>query len=128
MSNFQPGFRLSKTDMVVLVIGSLVALYLLQHHIYASITVVFVVGHFFLFCNVFRFSRPPELTWATTFVMSYIASIKFDLLSIPAVFLLQALITIVLVLFELKKPSYHGAGWKVFNPDLERWFEENHSE
>ena len=128
MRDFQPGFRLSKTDIAVLIIGSLVALYLLQHHIYASLTVVFVVGHFFLFCNVFRFSRPPELIWATTFVVSVIASIKFDLLSIPTVFIVQALITIVLVLFELKKPSYHGTGWRVFNPDLERWFEENHPE
>lgn len=31
--------------------------------------VAFVVGHFFVFCNIFRVARPLELAWSGVFVV-----------------------------------------------------------
>ena len=36
-----------------------------------SLVLPYVLGHFFLFCNVFRVRRPPELIWAGVFVLNF---------------------------------------------------------
>src|SRR5262245_56032743 len=61
---FNPGFRLSKLDIGVLVVGTILAVVLWQETWWMGFIVAFVVCHFFLFCNIFRIARPLELIWS----------------------------------------------------------------
>ncbi|EJB8455035.1 hypothetical protein MW332_004890 [Vibrio parahaemolyticus] len=122
MKEFKPGFRLSKPDVLILILGVLVSCGLYRIAIDASLVVVFVIGHFFLFCNVFRFSRAPELIWAAVFVTLVGLSQKFYTMSILYVFAVQVFVTILLIVLELRKPSYHGVFWQRVNPNLKSWF------
>ena len=125
MTQFKPGFRLSKLDIGVLILGCLGAYYYAKSNLLISFILVFVVGHFFLFCNVVRMSRVPELIWAVSFLSMTICSVVFQLFTPETVFSLSLLITSILIYFELRKPSYHGLFWKKFNPDLPEWFKNN---
>lgn len=125
MSDFKPGFRLSNLDIGTLFLGCLGAYYYANYNLLISFIILFVVGHFFLFCNVVRMSRFPELIWAISFLSMTICSLVFQLFSPEAVFALSLLITFILIYFELRKPSYHGLFWKKFNPDLPEWFNNN---
>src|SRR5262249_2513053 len=64
---FQPGFRLSALDVIVLIIGGIASAYVMTRDWWFGIAIAFVVLHFFLFCNVLRMSRPLELIWAGIF-------------------------------------------------------------
>src|SRR4051812_47661861 len=55
---FQPGFRLSALDVIVLVVGGVASAYAMTIDRWFGIAIAFVVLHFFLFCNVLRMSRP----------------------------------------------------------------------
>src|SRR5665213_3128330 len=65
---FQPGFRISLLDIGVLVCGIIGSILAWQIVWWIGFAILFVIIHFFLFCNVFRISRPPELVWAVVFV------------------------------------------------------------
>ncbi len=126
--NFQPGFRFSLRDFFVLIVaGGLVWLVYPLDSI-LGFAIAFVVLHFFLFCNVFRMARLPELIWAANFVLLALASLKFDmLLTARDVAIICAALTCVLVFLEMRKPSYHGICWQKINPNLESWFAQQNS-
>lgn len=90
---------------------------------FLSLSILFVVTHFFLFCNVFRFSRPPELIWASVFVVLSIARMNIESVLGMHVMLICLALTVVLVILEIRKPGYHGILWWFFNPGLQSWFE-----
>lgn len=121
-SDFKPGFRLSVVDLFVLLIGIILACYMMAIEPSLSYIILFVVGHFFLFCNVVRMARLPELIWSVVFTVLCIASLRWQLLGLTAVFLLGLTLTLILVLLELRKCSYHGILWRQFNPNLASWF------
>ena len=87
--------------------------------------VLFVVVHFFLFCNIIRMSRPPELIWASVFLSLASASLLKGFPSWPVTALISASLTAILVVIETRKPSYHGVLWQMINPGLSEWFAEN---
>jgi hypothetical protein len=120
---FQPGFRLSLLDVIVLIVGGLAAAYAMTFDRWFGIAIAFVVLHFFLFCNVLRMSRPLELTWAGIFAALAIVTISLDLLSWPAVFAISSAVTVVVALIEARLPSYHGVGWQKVNPRLPEWWQ-----
>lgn len=125
--DFSPGFRLSKLDVFIVfagIIGSY-ALYSLAPPM--SYIMLFIVVHFFIFCNVLRMSRKPELIWASAFVLMCAFSLRTELISLQWVFVLSLALTLLLIGLELKKGSYHGVFWRRFNPKLENWFRENRS-
>ncbi|MBF0264216.1 MAG: hypothetical protein HQL46_03025 [Gammaproteobacteria bacterium] len=122
---FQPGFRLSKLDIMVIVIGIVLSFTLYKDLPVASYMIVFVVGHFFLFCNVFRLSRIPELIWAGSFLLLSISTLLFAYLNWLFVGLISLLISTILIYLETKKPDYHGVFWQQLNPELKQWFKEN---
>jgi len=119
---FKPGFRLSIIDIVVIITAILASVYLFTFAKPLSYIVAFVVGHFFLFCNVTRMSRLPELIWAGVFTVLAVLALRFELISLPVVFLISILLTLILVVIESRKPSYHGILWQKLNPNLEAWF------
>ncbi len=125
--NFKPGFRISKIDMFVLVVGVLSAGYCYQISPVVSFVIIFVIGHFFIFCNITRMSRVPELIWAGTFLLLAGSSVSTGEPSWLLTFSLSILVTFILIILETRKPGYHGIFWKTLNPNLPQWFEEKNT-
>ncbi|MCX6976643.1 MAG: hypothetical protein NTX04_01620, partial [Verrucomicrobia bacterium] len=86
------------------------------------------VGHFFLFCNVFRISRSLELIWAAGFLILTRFTVTTGQPTWTTTAMLSLALTAVLVCIELRKPSYHGVGWSRFNPNLRQWWDAQHTQ
>ena len=76
------------------------------------------VGHFFLFCNVFRVARPLELAWSALFVVLVGTTISVDQPARSATLGIALIGTLWVIVAQVRKPSYHGMAWKRFNPRL----------
>jgi hypothetical protein len=120
---FAPGFRLSVLDVFVLVGGTAAVIALSMYMWWWGFVPAFVLAHFFLFCNVVRMARPLELIWAGVFVALAVATIVFDTPGWLVTTLASLLVTVVVVIVEMRKPSYHGVGWERINPGLRVWWE-----
>ena len=120
--DFQPGFRLSVRDVVVIVLGVAAALYLSTMEFWWGFIVAFVVAHFFLFCNVVRMARPLELTWAATFLALASATLMTETPGWPITVAISLVVTVLVVVLQMRKPSYHGLGWQRINPGLREWW------
>ncbi len=119
---FKPGFRLSKLDIGVITVSIVATLALYRYSGTLCFTVFFVVTHFFLFCNVTRMSRIPELIWGTIFVLVFSSSLKQGIPSWGTAIGISLAATIVLIVLETRKVSYHGIFWEKINPELPQWF------
>jgi hypothetical protein len=119
---FQPGFRLSSTDVVVLLVGGALSAYFASVNMWLGVAIAFVVLHFFLFCNVLRMSRALELIWAGIFAGLTVAALSFRLFSWPVVLGISAVVTVAVAIVEARQPSYHGVGWQKLNPRLLEWW------
>ena len=120
---FQPGFRLSALDVVVLIVGGIAFAYATTIDRWFGIAIAFVVLHFFLFCNVFRVSRPLELLWAALFASLVASTMVFAWISWPVAFVLTTVATLIVLWIESRRPSYHGIGWRTLNPQLPEWWQ-----
>ncbi len=120
---FKPGFRLSTLDILILVVSAVAAISLWGVSSKFSTVIVFVVLHFFYFCNITRMSRVPELIWAAGFVLIVGLGVHNDILSLSLAFLICLSLTCLLTILEIRKPSYHGLFWSKLNPNLQQWFE-----
>ena len=120
---FSPGFRFSAFDALVLAVGGCGSLLVWPRIWWLGFVTAFAVGHFFLFCNVFRISRRLELIWAATFITLSLLTVFSGHLTWTAASLLSLAATTFVVGVELRKPSYHGVGWNHFNPNLRLWWE-----
>lgn len=85
--------------------------------------IAFAVGHFFLFCNVFRIARALEMAWVAVFLTLSLSSAALGRPPWAATAALSLCATVVVVGLELRKPSYHGVGWSRFNPGLRLWWD-----
>jgi hypothetical protein len=119
---FSPGFRLSVLDAAILVAGACGTIFVGMDIWYAGFIIGFSVAHFFLFCNVFRIDRKPELLWAASFTLLVIANAFFGIPGWPITIAASLGMTVYLILREMKKPSYHGIGWRRINPQLQTWW------
>jgi len=120
---FNPGFRLSTIDLIVLLLGITSAIILYKIMPIASFIIIFVVGHFFLFCNVVRLSRIPELIWASSFLLLAASALLYNKPSWLIVAVASLSLSALLVILEIRKPGYHGIFWQKINPNLKQWFE-----
>ncbi len=120
---FAPGWRFSAFDGVVLALG------LAAVGVFGSLywPIGFVIGfsllHFFLFCNVVRMARSLELVWSAVFLGLCAATILTDWPGWTWTAAASLGVTAAVVAVELRKPSYHGIGWRVVNPLLPVWWE-----
>jgi len=113
-----PGFRFSPEDAGVLVIGVVATAVWWKFQPALAPALPIVLGHFFLFCNVFRISRQSELIWAGVFLGNAIFwAVRSEgfVVNWLAVLLTQTPVTLVLILFEMFRPGYHGVGASLFN-------------
>ena len=120
---FSPGFRLSLFDVLILLGGLMGSIALGMRIWWAGMVVALVVVHFFLFCNVFRISRPPELIWAAAFVALAGSTIVTGLPGWVATPVLAVALSTFLIWRETRKADYHGICWKRWNPGLPDWWE-----
>ncbi|HEY2415450.1 MAG TPA: hypothetical protein VGI40_24620 [Pirellulaceae bacterium] len=114
---------MSVTDGLVIVAGIVGAVGLWFTAWWLGFTVAFVVGHFFVFCNVFRVARPLELAWSGVFVVLTYGTVMFDRPNWVVTIGCSLLATVVIIGLEMRKPSYHGVLWRRINPGLRQWWE-----
>ena len=104
--------------MAVLVFGAVGSIVFGSLVWWIGFVIAFVIAHFFLFCNVFRLSRPLELVWSAVFVMLAAGTVATEFPGWPIMVVGTLATTVVVVALEMRKPSYHGPGWKRINPRL----------
>ena len=121
-TKFSAGFRISVSDIVVLIAGLGASIYFGFQMWQLSFVIGFAVAHFFLFCNVFRIQRRPELLWASTFVILAGGTFVYGVPGWLITILVSLVLTVVLIFLEMKKPCYHGIFWQSVNPKLEDWW------
>lgn len=114
------GFRCSWSDLVVLA-----ACIPLTWWVWRTIGIMagvipFAVGHFFLFCNVFRIQRNREIVWAVLAVMQVTAWTLANALDWRWVLVVQTPITIVIIWLEMCGEKYHGICARHINPRPDR--------
>ena len=124
-ASFRPGFRLSALDAAVILAGSTGAALAAEVAWWMGTAIAFVIGHFFLFCNVLRAARPLELAWTACFLALAIASMTKGMPPWSITFALSSLVTLVVLALQIRRPSYHGIGWQRLNPDLPQWWDEH---
>jgi hypothetical protein len=120
---FQPGFRLSEMDVGFLMLGVCAAVLLARLDERLGVALLFVLAHFFLFCNVLRMSRPLELIWAVLFVLLAGSTFTFDLPSWNYTLIAILVVTLILAIVQILQPSYHGVLWRKINPNLKQWWD-----
>jgi hypothetical protein len=115
MSERKAGFRLSAVDVAFIAVAA-VATALLRGQLGENVWVIpFAVGHFFLFCNVFRVRRKYELAWVAVFfvnVTAWAAAGRFSWLWVLAS---QVPFTLIAIGLEMRSREYHGIGCRRIN-------------
>ena len=124
-ARFRPGFRLSVFDGVILLAGLIGGLVAGRQAWWAGATVGFVVLHFFLFCNVFRIPRVPELIWAGVFLVLAGSTILFEVPGWGMTFGLSLVCSSALIWKATRRKDYHGVFWERRNPGLREWWDEH---
>ena len=106
----QTGFRCSLPDLLLL-FATAGATWLLWPVIGAWAALPpLVVGHFFLFCNVFRVGLNRELFWSAIFVLNFLVWVVVEGMSPPWLGVFQAPFTLGVILLAIRDPGYHGLG------------------
>ncbi len=123
---FSPGFRLSSTDVAILILGASTASWALQRLPWLGLVILFTVGHFFLFCNVLRMARSLELIWSSCFLLLAGCTILSARPGWPLTFGASFGVTCLVGWLQARRPSYHGVAWHRINPGLPQWWERQH--
>ena len=76
---------------------------------------VLALGHFFLFCNVFRIHRRLELIWSAIFVLNVGITALVGEIDWLVVLGLQSVVTAAVIAYEMRQPRYHGIGARRIN-------------
>lgn len=105
-----PGFRFSLTDAVVLIACAIAAILLWKPLTYLSVLLLYVIGHFFLFCNVFRVRRNYEYLWGVIFVVNMAVWLLLKPEGFYWGLLAQLPVTVGVVIAEMRSGRYHGIG------------------
>jgi len=109
----------------VLILGALLSAALASLDRSWGLVTLIPLATFFIFCNVFRVSRLPELIWAAIFLALAASTL---LAGFPGWFVTVSVacgVCAVIVVAEFRRPSYHGVFWQRINPRLPEWWQEN---
>ena len=106
------GFRLSVADGLILVAGGLASWPTYRTLGEHALMLPLVLGHFFLFCNVFRIRRNYEYIWAAVWVVNYCAWLFSGSFTWWGVLAVQSPLTVLLIVLEIRSPEYHGILWR----------------
>ncbi len=118
---FNPGFRISILDVLFMLAMATLAIFLAGYSAYFALIATTPVVQFFLFCNVFRIRRIPELVWSGSYII--MAAMGYWNGYEPSSIIAFGLsIGGIIIFLETQPPSYHGVFWRRLNPELEAWF------
>ena len=120
--DFRPGFRFAATDAVVLLVGAGAAAMAWRIEPALGIAVLLPVAMFFVFCNVVRMVRRLELVWAGAYVAGGLLRQGLGWPSWPWLVGGSVVLAAGLVVLQLRRPDYHGVGWRRCNPQLPAWW------
>lgn len=119
----KPGFRFSFTDACAIALALAAALAGRELLGAWALAPAVVLGHFFLFCNVFRVRRGYELLWAASFLLVaggwFVARGEGGLGYWAAVLATQTPLTLLAIGAEMRSERYRGIGYARINPTLE---------
>ncbi len=102
------GFRFSTADLFAVTV-CIVATWLLRSTLDDFVWLLpITLGHFFLFCNVFRIWRKYELIWAAIFVINVAIWTMVGHFSWGRVLLVQSPVTVILIVLQIRSDRYHG--------------------
>ena len=125
------GVRFSFADLVMLGVGATGVWLLWPDAQTSALLIAVTLGHFFLFCNVFRVRRSLELSWAGLFVVNFAAwrmwqsDSEFSWAPVLAV---QTPFTLAAIWIEIRTPRYHGIWARRLNPALDAYLHEQPGE
>lgn len=120
--NFKPGLLFNFRDILLLVAGVAIALSLFPQASRMSLVTAMIIGHIFVFSNVFRISHSREFIWSGCFVLIGSVTIISGSAGWLYTIIMMLLICIFAVGINMQKPSYHGVFWRRVNPQLEHWW------
>jgi hypothetical protein len=111
--NWKPpaGFRFSATDAGMIVVCTAVTWGLWPTVGKIALTFPVVLGHFFLFCNVFRIPRFLELSWGGIFIINVGFWFTIDRFDWIPILWSQLLPTMIVIFLAIMKTDYHGIGY-----------------
>jgi hypothetical protein len=115
------GFRLSRFDAVILLLGAVLSWWLMSQSFPLWWIVPTSLGHFFLFCNVFLVWRRWELLWAVAFVLNVGVHLVFGTLDWLSPMLFQLPVTVMVIMWQILSPWYHGVFAERLNPRLKEY-------
>lgn len=111
------GFRLSITDLIAASVCAATT-WLLGSTLGLLVWLLpITLGHFFLFCNVFRVVRRHELIWALLFVLNVSFWATAESFAWGPVILLQCPVTVAVIVAEIRSSRYHGIFCREFQTD-----------
>ena len=112
------GFRLSSLDIFILCASVLTSVAIANSQPWIAMLIIFVVGHFFLFCNVFRVSRSAELIWAAVTVSIWGSTALLNAVEWSTSLSANLVWSVLTIVIEVRRSRYHGAWWRLLNPSL----------
>lgn len=112
------GFRFSVVDALAIIVCIAFTIWGLKALGSTAWLFPFVLGHFFLFCNLFRVPRRPELVWAGCFIALAFTCLVLDRSILNAMWMVLP-ITAGVLLYAVRLPTYHGVGSTKHAPTLD---------
>lgn len=106
------GFRLSLSDAIIILACILTTWFLRGPLGEFALLFPFVLGHFFLFCNVFRVGTRAELVWCFCFIGVFLVSLQAGEFGIGTLLTAQSPVTLGVIGYALTRPGYHGIFWE----------------
>ena len=103
------GFRVMPWDPVAALLCALAVWRVWPQLGHWSLVMPFVLGNFFLFCNVFRVRRSHELVWAAV-LLANCAGWLYLGPTLAGIVLAQLPVTVAVIWLEIRSPTYHGVG------------------
>jgi hypothetical protein len=114
VSTNKVGFRLSLIDCGLIIAGLLLTWFYPHNKgipanmdFFFQAMILYVIGSFFLFCNVFRVRRKYELWWVASALINTLL-LLFYYNNILVFFITQSVFTAIAVIMEIKSATYHG--------------------
>lgn len=106
-SNPPTGFRMMKQDPPAILLCFVFTVWAWRHIGEYALVAPFVLGNFFLFCNVFRLRGTTELLWSATFLANAAVWLMLSG-SLAGIFLTQMPITLAALAYTIRSPDYRG--------------------
>jgi hypothetical protein len=116
------GFRLSVADGITIALGAVATAATIGPLGPMAGLFPMAVGHFFLFCNVFRVRRRYELAWTAVFLVNFTAW-TYTEFSWTGVLAIQLPVTAAAIALEMRSPRYHGVFAARLNPRLAEYLD-----